>query len=185
MEEALQEQPDSRTSNPAVAKTKGQSQGKGKSKGKGAKAKDGAKAEQKAKALPARFGVKRKEDRKSAAGKLVAVLAVALIAWAVLQGVPMMNRVEIPEVTIADFSGMNGVTKIMARPPSVYVEVDSYAWGQMAHKDRVSLVESIGHKIEGMGYVGAHIMGDNGKTVAQWLQKTGTTVHDLPTKAAP
>ncbi|ANM30142.1 hypothetical protein ABI59_11990 [Acidobacteria bacterium Mor1] len=187
MEEALQAQPDSRTSNPTVAKAKaqGKGQGKGKGKGKGAKVKEGAKAEEKkAKALPARFGVKRKEDRQSSAGKLIAVLAVALIAWVALQGVPMMNRVEIPEVTIADFSGMNGVTQIMARPPSVYVQVDSYAWGQMAHKDRVTLVESIGHKIEGMGYVGAHIQGDNGRTLAQWLQKTGTTVHELPTTAA-
>ena len=129
--------------------------------------------------------MKTKEDRTSAAGKLIAVLAVALIAWFVTQGIPMMTRVEIAEVTIADFNGTAGVTKIMARPPSVFVEVDGYAWGRMSHKDRVAMVESIGSKVAPMGYAGAHFQDGDGRVVAQWLDKTGSTIHEYKASDGP
>lgn len=117
------------------------------------------------------------EEQVSQVKSLSLVLVVLLAIWAVLV-VPRLLREPIPEIQIAELPRSEAFVDALARPPSLYVTVDSREWKRMSRADRQVYVDAVGASVAPVGYTGVHFTSTSGTTVAQWLKKTGTRLVD-------
>ena len=65
------------------------------------------------------------------------------------------------------------IRELMARPPSLFIEVDSQAWSAMSAADRRRLVKEVGEMAKASGYTGVQFRDSTGISVAQWLLTQG------------
>ena len=115
---------------------------------------------------------KKKKKVKSRALPLAVVLTVLLVAWGVVV-LPSMMQPEPVVLQTADFASVKVVTKITARPPSLFVDVDSDLWGDLSPAVQDETVREIGNIAQQAGYIGAQIRNSEGKTVANWTENGG------------
>lgn len=113
---------------------------------------------------------------------LGAILALSSVIWLLLL---VRGRVEhgkpAAALTLGDFEAITAVTEIVARPPSLYVTVDTARWNRMSPRERQGIVEQIGAKLVEAGYAGAHVTDSSGHSVARWLKSGGVRIAETPT----
>jgi hypothetical protein len=66
----------------------------------------------------------------------------------------------------------------VARPPSLFVTVESAAWSKLPPDDRRSLVDTASSVLMTSDYRGALLRTEDGRPVAQWLARTGVRLLD-------
>jgi hypothetical protein len=101
------------------------------------------------------------------------VLLSLAAAWYTVVGRRALNRAELPAFSLAEFRSTPQIVQIVSRPPSLFVVLEDKAWRGMSDSQRLELVESVGRRLSAVGYTGAHFSSSAGRTVAQWLRKTG------------
>jgi hypothetical protein len=104
---------------------------------------------------------------------LLLTLAALLLIWGVFV-LPRARPEPLPVLTSADLPRSAAIASVTARPPSLYVEVESRAWRGMTEPDRRQLVEKVGAAAKAAGYRGARLSTSKGQTVARWLEQRGT-----------
>lgn len=123
--------------------------------------------------LPAHLQIQTKEPPRSWGKPLAGVLGLVIAVWIVLVGWPTATNQPIPEFALTDFQGVPAIRQVAARPPSLFVQVDSQAWRELNDAERQQVVHSVSEIISPAGYRGALFTNAQGKTVAQWLRETG------------
>jgi hypothetical protein len=103
---------------------------------------------------------------------LIALLAVLILAWVVFI-LPRLNRERLPVITEQEMPQSAAIRELMARPPSLFIEVDSQTWNAMSAADRRQLVKEVGEVAEASGYTGVQFRDSTGISVAQWLLTQG------------
>jgi hypothetical protein len=78
-----------------------------------------------------------------------------------------------PTLTEQEMPQSVAIRELMARPPSLFIEVDANAWNSMSPTDRHRLVQEAGQVAEASGYTGVQFRNSEGSSVAQWLQAQG------------
>lgn len=100
-------------------------------------------------------------------------LFVALVGiWGALL-VPRLLKERLPELEARDFGYRGIVQKVIARPPSLYVTIDTQSWDRLSERERVQMVEDFAFDLSKAGYSGARFATPNGHTVARWLKARG------------
>jgi len=105
------------------------------------------------------------------------ILTMLSIGWGYFVLMPMLNQETIPELSIRDFRTVSEVHSIVAKPPSLYVTVSAGEWDQLGESGRQWVVDATARIATGAGYSGAIFKTDDGRSVAQWMKKTGTKVY--------
>lgn len=117
---------------------------------------------------------------------LTTPLLLALAALLVLYGVVMLPRLktrELPVLTLQQFSHLEMVRSITARPPSLFVVLDRQRWQAATPDERYELLQEMGRIAGEAGYNGIHARTRDGVPVGQWLKKTGVQLHRRPLDA--
>jgi hypothetical protein len=76
------------------------------------------------------------------------------------------------------------VEKVAARPPSLYVTLDTAAWNRLPEQDRRDLIEEVGRLAGSRGYLGVHLRTRDGTTVGEWLSEIGSRLVTPPPEAS-
>ncbi len=113
-------------------------------------------------------------------GLSVGIFAVFVVVWVVLVVYPAVTRVEYPAFTMVDFDDVIEIQEVVAKPPALYVTVDAGLWKRMDAEKRLDLVRMVGQKLSAAGYMGANFTNGEGRTVAQWMKKTGASLTPDP-----
>ena len=79
----------------------------------------------------------------------------------------------LPLLTEQDFVHIPSVSKIEARPPSLYVTMSALRWREMNDLERWQVLDQIGTIAGRADYVGAHMRTTDGKTVGRWSKVKG------------
>lgn len=102
---------------------------------------------------------------------LVGILLAAIVAYFVV--VPS-TRVDVaPRLEASRFADVPEVVDIRARPPSLFVRLDASAWRSLGDDARQRLLERLAGEAERAGYQGLHVTTTSGRSVGEWLRKTG------------
>jgi len=104
---------------------------------------------------------------------LVASLAIAVAVWLGFVKLPEHFRAPLPVLAVKDFPRSDGFLEIEARPPSLYVTLDSAAWSTMSREQRTQLVRTASSVLLTNDYTGAWMRTVDGRPVAQWLSGSG------------
>ncbi len=111
---------------------------------------------------------------------LIAILGFMCVGWALFTLRQRATVVKpLTEFALSDFVAHDGITRVVARPPSLYVTVDAESWGRMGLLERQQMIEAIGAKLTQAGYVGAHVTDSEGNSVARWLKDTGVRISEV------
>lgn len=100
--------------------------------------------------------------------KLIAV--VLLLAGAGIASWMFYPEPAPAPLTAADFSRIDGVRRVIARPPDVYLTVAVGEWNGLPERARSELVEQAVRAAEPAGYQSLHVLTDDGRLAAQWLE---------------
>lgn len=104
---------------------------------------------------------------------LLIILAALVVVWCVLV-LPKLGGVEpLPLLTEQQMPQNAAIRELMARPPSLFVEVDGTRWKQLSRGERGQLVKEVGEIAAASGYTGVQFRDTHGSSVAQWLQSQG------------
>ncbi len=104
---------------------------------------------------------------------LAVVLAALVVIWAVLI-LPRLGRGgSLPILTEQSIPQSTAIRELIARPPSLYVEVDAVEWKTMSSAERRQLVKEVGEVAKASGYTGVQFRDTDGSSVAQWLRSQG------------
>lgn len=112
------------------------------------------------------------EEKKRHLKPLLIVLAVAAAAWLILI-LPRSFVPTLPELTQQDLAPSPAIQRVIARPPSLYLEMDRARWNKMAPHEREELVRQIGQTADDAGYSGVQLRLPDGTTLAQWSKGRG------------
>ena len=82
-----------------------------------------------------------------------------------MERLPILTERNIPQST--------AILELIARPPSLYVEVDVVEWKALSSAERRQLVKEVGEVADASGYTGVQFRDTNGSSVAQWLRSQG------------
>jgi hypothetical protein len=115
---------------------------------------------------------------------LTAVLIVSGMIWSFLT--PRDERFEPPPaLTQQDFSHVPSISKVEARPPSLYVTFSAPRWEEMGELQRWRAIEQISTIATDAGYNGAHMRTSEGETVGQWLKRRGVKTINISGRRDP
>jgi len=107
------------------------------------------------------------------------LILVALIALLCVLALPRLLKGTPPPIAeLPELPALEAVVETSARPPSLFVKVDSPTWGAISVADRLDYLERVGATIEPSGYTGIHVQAGDGRTVAQWLEVSGARIFD-------
>ncbi len=109
---------------------------------------------------------------KSHVKPLLMLLGLAVIVWGVFI-LPELGGKTIPALTLDDISPRSEIRRMVAKPPSLFIELDGPAWRALSREDRQALVDDIGRTASAAGYNGAQFRLEDGTTAAQWLREKG------------
>lgn len=112
---------------------------------------------------------------------LYVLAALALVYLAV--ALPRGGERALPRLKLEQFSHVEAVHRITARPPSLYVILHPDRWRELTPAERRELVTEVGRVAEGAGYSGAHLRISGGASVGQWLRKGGVKLWARPAEA--
>jgi len=104
---------------------------------------------------------------------LLMLLGLSVVVWGVFI-LPELTFTQSQTLTLNDVSPRSEIRYVVAKPPSLFVELDSREWHTLSEQERLSLVDDVGRTAAAAGYNGAHFKLENGKTAAQWLKKRGS-----------
>jgi hypothetical protein len=82
-------------------------------------------------------------------------------------------------LTIDDFEGVPGIFSVLAKPPSVFVTVDSGYWNSLNRQSKSKIVVQVGHRLLKTDYNGAVITGTDGQVVGEWVRGVGSYVYPM------
>jgi hypothetical protein len=119
-------------------------------------------------------------------GGRIKPLLLALAALLVLYGVVMLPRLgtrKLPVLTLDQFSHLEMVRRITARPPSMFVVLDRQRWQAASPDERRELLQEMGRIAGEAGYSGIHARTRDGVPVGEWMKKTGVQLHRRPLDA--
>jgi len=119
----------------------------------------------------------------SRARHLLLLLVVLLVAYAVI----MLPRVATPGPTILSleqFSHVEPVTGVSARPPSVYVILDGPRWHAGTPDEQRQWLQELGQIAGESGYTGLSARTHDGVTAGEWMLKTGVRLTPRPAGAS-
>ena len=85
---------------------------------------------------------------------------------------------EMPRIEKSQLPASPAIAGVVARPPSLFVTVDPPSWSGLPAEDRTRLVVEVGKVALQLGYTGAVLQDPAGRSVAQWMQKTGVRLLD-------
>lgn len=120
---------------------------------------------------------------RSRAWLLSIVLAISLMVW--VSVAPRHTEPELlPLLAEQDFVHIPSVSKIEARPPSLYVTMSALRWREMNDLERWQVLDQIGTIAGRADYVGVHVRTSDGETVGQWSKFTGSKVIKAPRGAS-
>jgi len=105
------------------------------------------------------------------------MLVISIAVWMVLT--VMSTHTEPPRtLTLTDLPRSVAIHRVVARPPSLYLDVDAGSWDRLTPGERVDLVERVGAAARAAGYTGALFRTAGGAGVAQWMKTGGARVFD-------
>jgi hypothetical protein len=113
---------------------------------------------------------------------LLLLLFAVLAVYAVVM-VPRLKTRELPVLTLEQFSHLEVVRGVTARPPSLFVDLDRQRWQAATPTERHEMLREMGRIAGEAGYNGIHARTRNGVPVGQWLKKTGVKLHQRPLDA--
>ena len=108
---------------------------------------------------------------------LLMLLGLTVVVWGVFI-MPKFSGKTLPELTMQDVAPRAEIRHVVARPPSLYVKLDTQKWRALSKEERLSLVEDVGRTATAAGYHGARFTLENGRTAAQWLKERGSQLID-------
>jgi hypothetical protein len=111
-------------------------------------------------------------ERRPILKPMTALLATLVFAWVVVV-LPRLDRTRLPVLEKSQLPANPAIGTVVARPPSLFITVDTGAWQGMGAADRLQLVHDVGAAAAAAGYHGAVLQDPAGRPVAQWLKKTG------------
>jgi hypothetical protein len=119
---------------------------------------------------------RRRAGKRSRANRLRLLLwaltALLLVYAAVL--IPRLHQEPpTPVLTLEQLAHIDSVVRIKARPPSLYVELDTATWRARNERERQGILEELGRVAGAAGYSGIQARTGDGTTVGQWMSKTG------------
>jgi hypothetical protein len=114
---------------------------------------------------------------------LSTVLVISLIVWFFVAPRPTEPEL-LPRLTEQDFEYIPSVSKIEARPPSLYVTMSALRWREMSALERWQVLDQIGTIAGRADYVGVHVRTSDGETVGQWSKFNGSKVIEGPRGAS-
>ena len=97
----------------------------------------------------------------------------------IIWGVAILPKLNAPEPHIletAEFTAVPGIVLTVAKPPTVYITVETGVWNEMARHDREAMIAEIGRVAEEQGYIGADIRDDSGTVIGRWLKARGASL---------
>lgn len=104
---------------------------------------------------------------------LVAFLAITVAVWLGFVKLPERFRTSLPVLAVKDFPRSDGFLEMEARPPSLYVTLDSATWSALGRDERTRLVRTASSVLLTNDYTGAWMRTEDGRPVAQWLSGRG------------
>ena len=110
---------------------------------------------------------------------LAAVFVASVLAWFALM-LPRWMEEQQRVFTIDDFGRLPGVERVVARPPSLFVTLNSGIWNGLKEREQRDLVDEIAFSLSRAGYTGARFATSEGRTVAQWLKSRGVEMKAPP-----
>jgi hypothetical protein len=105
------------------------------------------------------------------------LLGLALVVWGVFV-LPKLTREALPTLTLQDVAPRAEIRHVVAKPPSLFVELNGERWRALPRAARMELVEDVGRVAASAGYHGARFRLEDGRTAAQWLEQRGGTLTD-------
>ena len=108
---------------------------------------------------------------------LLMLLGVCVAVWAMFI-LPKFTFQPLYTLTLSDISPRSEIRHVVAKPPNLFIELDSYGWRALSRQQQLALVDDVGRTAAAAGYHGAHFKLENGKTAAQWLKERGSQLTD-------
>jgi hypothetical protein len=84
-----------------------------------------------------------------------------------------------PTLTQQDFVEIPSISRVEARPPSLYVTFSAPEWQEMGELAHRRAIEQIGTIATDAGYNGAHMRTSEGETVGQWSKHRGVKTINI------
>ena len=112
--------------------------------------------------------------------QLLMLLAVMIALYAVVMYPRLSRPAGPPILTLQQFSHLEIVRGITARPPSLFVRLDAEGWRSSPPAARRELLVEIGIIVEAAGYSGFHARTSDGVTVGQWMKSGGVQLTARP-----
>lgn len=106
-------------------------------------------------------------------------LVVLIVVWAAFI-LPGIRQTLPPVLTRAEFTHLEPVREVVARPPSLYAKMDVDLWRKMEPAARQAMLEEMGVIAEAAGYNGVHVATTDGITVGEWLKQGGAKLAVVP-----
>lgn len=108
---------------------------------------------------------------------LLMLLGLSVVVWGVFI-LPKLTFESVLTLTLNDISPRSEIRHVVAKPPSLFVELDSREWHTLSKQEQLDLVDDVGRTAAAAGYNGAHFKLENGKPAAQWLKERGGRLID-------
>lgn len=104
---------------------------------------------------------------------LLMLLGLAVVVWGVFI-LPKLTVKTVQTLTVNDISPRSEIRHVVAKPPSLYVELSTSAWRALSDTQRLELLDDVGRTSAAAGYNGAHFTLEDGTTAGQWLKEHGS-----------
>lgn len=107
---------------------------------------------------------------------LAAGVGAASFAFQLL---PAFETTETTTFTIDDFENVPGISSVLAKPPSLFVTVDSGYWNSLNRQSKSKIVVEVGQRMLNANYNGAVFTGTDGQVVGEWVRGVGSYVFPM------
>jgi hypothetical protein len=104
---------------------------------------------------------------------LSAAFVLSAAIWAATVWLPSTLREDPPRVSLSSLEDTDVVLAIVARPPSLYVDVDGAAWDALTHVQKRRRIEQVADVVSPVGFDGVLLRDESGRPVAQWIRGRG------------
>ena len=115
---------------------------------------------------------------------LIYCFLLTMALWLGAFKLPQLIRSEPPRLALSDFDSGGTFTRVDAKPPSLYIEVDAEAWAGLDAEARLALVEMTGDTLAANGYSGALLRTAKNRPLAQWSERRGAVLIDAEEQAS-
>lgn len=131
----------------------------------------GRRATESAASAAAQAGRRRREHFRTEV--LLGCATVAFVVWLVGHGLPWRAEPSASLLARKDFAAAAPILEVVARPPSVYVDVDEALWERLDDDRKLHLVGDMGSVLLSHGYWGLFVRTPSGRSLASWRDDGG------------